>query len=388
MPVYNGARYLREAIDSILNQTFENFEFLIVDDASADQSAVLVRSYADARIRLVQNETNQGQVRSQNKGLRLSRGAYIARLDQDDSSLPTRLERQVAVLDAEPNVAMVGTWLSELDGEGRVTGMWRGRVNDHADYLFAILRDALPLWHPSMMFRRDAVMKVYGYDEKLPYCEDHDLWRRFALAKHDARVIAEPLTRYRVHAGQQTVSVAKMQSKNLRLSQERFIRAFTVEHSTLPLRLLMRCGRLLGDRFWDMCSSSVLAREYCHQLDCMLGNMRLQLEMNALQFCKLERLVRLQIAVVAGRAWRASIKRQWSASWPVYMFSLRGGLSIASSFHVWTYPIVYVFAPMLLVLRTLKRMALQSVLLKRCYELLRAQASRSHMLRLWYRQTR
>lgn len=386
MPVYNGTRYLREAIDGILDQTFEDFEFLIIDDASTDQSAVLIRSYEDTRIRLIQNKTNQGQVCSQNKGLRLARGKYIARLDQDDGCLPTRLDRQVAVLDAEPNVAVVGTWMSELDEVGRVAGVWQGYIDDRADYLFAILRDVLALYHPSVMFRRDAVMQVNGYDEKLPFVEDHDLWRRLALAKYDARIISEPLTCYRVHAGQQTATEAKAQSKNQRLSQERFIQLFTEEHFTQPLRLLMKCGPLTGDDFWDTCVSLGVAKEYCRQLDCMLDNMRLQLQINAWQFRKLERLVRRQAARAAGRAWRKSIIRQWSASYPVYMFSLRGGLSVASSLHTWMYPIICVFAPMLLVLRMLKRLALRSGKLKRFYGLLRGQVRRSHTLRLWYRR--
>ena len=101
MPVYNGTRYLREAIDSILKQTFEDFEFLIIDDASTDESANVILSYSDKRIRFVQNESNVGQVRCQNIGLDLARGKYIARLDQDDSSLATRLHRQVDLMESE-----------------------------------------------------------------------------------------------------------------------------------------------------------------------------------------------------------------------------------------------------------------------------------------------
>ena len=163
MPVYNGTRYLREAIDSILKQTFEDFEFLIVDDASTDESAHVVLSYSDDRIRFVQNESNVGQVRCQNIGLGLARGRYIARLDQDDSSLSTRLERQVAVMDSDPRLAVVGTWMSKVDEHGHEIGLWLGKVDDYADYLFTSLTNSLPLYHPSVMFRRDAVMNVNGY---------------------------------------------------------------------------------------------------------------------------------------------------------------------------------------------------------------------------------
>ena len=177
MPVYNGTRYLREAIDSILKQTFEDFEFLIIDDASTDESANVILSYSDKRIRFVQNESNVGQVRCQNIGLDLARGKYIARLDQDDSSLATRLHRQVNLMESEHRLAVVGTWMSKVDDNGHEIDLWRGKVDDPADYLFTSLTNSLPLYHPSVMFRRDAVMSVNGYDESLPYCEDQDLWR-------------------------------------------------------------------------------------------------------------------------------------------------------------------------------------------------------------------
>ncbi|MDP6770971.1 MAG: glycosyltransferase family A protein, partial [Anaerolineales bacterium] len=118
MPVYNGTRYLREAIDSILKQTFEDFEFLIIDDASTDESASVILSYSDERIRFVQNKSNVGQVRCQNIGLDLARGQYIARLDQDDSSLATRLRRQVDLMESDPRLAVVGTWMSKVDENG------------------------------------------------------------------------------------------------------------------------------------------------------------------------------------------------------------------------------------------------------------------------------
>jgi len=384
MPVYNGVPYLRDAIDSILSQTFGDFEFLIIDDASTDQSVALIQSYKDARIRLVQNETNLGQVCSQNKGLRLARGTYIARLDQDDSSLPTRLDRQVAVLDSELSVAVVGTWMYSLDSTGDATYVWQGRVADRADYLFSILTDALPLYHPSVMFRRDAVMQVQGYDESLPYCEDQDLWRRLALAGFDARVIAEPLSRYRVHGGQQTVSQAETQANNHLLSQERFIQAFTDEFSARPLRLLMTYRSSKGDAFWDICLSPNLAKEWCRQLDNMLGQMRLRLQLKPWQYRKLSKLVRCHAARVAGRAWRRGISLQWRASPPIYIFSLRGGLAVVSSFHAWTYPLVFVLAPIMPALRMLKLWALRDVYVERCYSFLRAKARRSRTVRYWY----
>jgi glycosyltransferase involved in cell wall biosynthesis len=100
MPVYNGEKYLREAIDSILNQTFTDFEFLIVDDGSTDNSVEIINSYQNSRINLVKNDKNEGLVYTLNRGLSLAKGEYIARMDCDDISLPERLKKQIDFLDS------------------------------------------------------------------------------------------------------------------------------------------------------------------------------------------------------------------------------------------------------------------------------------------------
>ena len=386
MPVYNGMRYLREAIDSILKQTFEDFEFLIVDDASTDESANVVLSYSDDRIRFVQNESNVGQVRCQNIGLGLARGRYIARLDQDDSSLSTRLERQVAVMDSDPRLAVVGTWMSKVDEHGHETGLLLGKVDDYADYLFTSLTNSLPLYHPSVMFRRDAVMNVNGYDETLPYCEDQDLWRRLLLVGYRARVIPEPLTRYRIHVGQQSVSKSKTQSDNLIFALERFMKSFVDEVAVRPLRLLMTCESILGGEFWDICSSPKVTKEYCQHLLNMVGEIDLKLQLTPTQYSKLERLIRCHAAYASSRAWRSGMLRQWSSSVPMYIFAIHGGPSVVFTYHVFIYPVVYILAPVLLLLRNIKRLASRSVYLQRFYRLIRGIVKRSDTLRYWYRK--
>ena len=388
MPVYNGTRYLREAIDSILKQTFEDFEFLIIDDASTDESASVILSYSDERIRFVQNESNVGQVRCQNIGLDLARGQYIATLDQDDSSLATRLQRQVALIDSDHRLAVVGTWMSKVDENGHEIDLWLGKVDDYADYLFTSLTNSLPLYHPSVMFRRDAVMSVNGYDESLPYCEDQDLWRRLALAGYEARVIPEPLTRYRIHVGQQSVSKANIQSDNMIFALERFMKAFVDEDAVRPLRLLMTCESILGAEFWDICSSPKVTKEYCQYLTKMLGEIRRKLQLTHTHYSKLEYLIRRHAAYVSLRAWRSSISRQWGASLPMYIFALKGGSSVAFKYHVWIYPIVYIMAPVLLFLRTIKRLASRSLYIQRCYSSIKQITKRSDTIRHWYRKIR
>ena len=111
MSVYNGERYLRPAVESILNQSYPDFEFIVIDDGSADNSRNILAEYAvqDSRLRIIPNETNLGLTRSLNKAIGLAHGRYLGRQDADDISLPQRLERQVAFLNAHPEVGLVGT---------------------------------------------------------------------------------------------------------------------------------------------------------------------------------------------------------------------------------------------------------------------------------------
>src|SRR2546428_1522930 len=120
MAVHNGEPHLRAAVESVLAQTYPDFELLIVDDGSTDGSADVVRSYEDRRIRLLENERNLGQIPSLNRALREAHGEYVARLDHDDLCLPERLERQVEELDAEPSAALAGTWIDVVDEDGRL----------------------------------------------------------------------------------------------------------------------------------------------------------------------------------------------------------------------------------------------------------------------------
>src|SRR5258707_849690 len=122
MSVYNGEKYLGEAVDSILAQTFTDFEFIIIDDGSEDRSPELIEAYVDSRISFLRNEKNVGLTRSLNKGLQVASGEYIARMDCDDVSLPDRFAKQVAFMDANSGVGACGTWALDIDGAGKVIG--------------------------------------------------------------------------------------------------------------------------------------------------------------------------------------------------------------------------------------------------------------------------
>jgi glycosyltransferase involved in cell wall biosynthesis len=200
MSVFNGQRYLREAIDSILAQTFKDFELLIIDDASTDDSSAILNAYHDARIRVITNERNRGLTASLNSGLTLANGELIARHDADDRSRPTRLAEQVAFLDEHPAVAVVGTQAAVIDENGR-----RRRALDTVRPVSpAAIRFALmtisPMVHGSVMFRRSVVRdELHGYDETFPTSQDVELWSRVA-AKHPMQNLTRTLIDFRVHA--------------------------------------------------------------------------------------------------------------------------------------------------------------------------------------------
>ncbi|HJO91122.1 MAG TPA: hypothetical protein QF606_05605, partial [Anaerolineales bacterium] len=300
----------------------------------------------------------------------------------------TRLRRQVDLMESDPRLAVVGTWMSKVDENGHEMDLWLGKVDDYADYLFTSLTNSLPLYHPSVMFRRDAVINVNGYDESLPYCEDQDLWRRLALVGYEARVIPEALTRYRIHVGQQSVSKSNIQSDNLIFALERFMKAFVDKDAVRPLRLLMTCESILGGEFWDICSSPKITKEYCQYLIKMLTEMERKLQLTHTQLSKLEHLIRCHTAYASLRAWRSGILRQWSASLPMYIFALQGGSSVVFKHHVWIYPVVYIMSPVLLLLRTVKRLASRSLYIQRCYSSIKRIVKKSDAIRYWYRKIR
>lgn len=203
MPVYNGEKYLAEAVESILNQTFRDFEFIIIDDGSTDGTAQILEQYGrgDSRIRICHQE-NAGVVAACNRGIGLARGKYIARMDADDIALRHRFQAQVGFLESNPDVALVGSAISFIDAEGRGHGqIMRYPTSDSA--IRRILYYGNCFAHPSIMMRRQAVSAVGGYRECCSPAEDYDLWLRLA-ERFKVANLAEPLLLYRIHHRQAT----------------------------------------------------------------------------------------------------------------------------------------------------------------------------------------
>jgi glycosyltransferase involved in cell wall biosynthesis len=196
MAVYNGLPHLREAVESIVRQTFSDFELVVVDDGSTDGSGEALAGLADNRIRLLVNEQNQGLTRSLNRGLQAARGEYVARLDADDICAPERLARQVAYLDSNPATALVGSVCRQINEAGEPFGEITQTPTSPTAIYYG-LRFNNVLAHSSVMFRREPVAELGGYDEQFQQAQDYDLWSRLA-DRYPLAALPEPLIRLRV----------------------------------------------------------------------------------------------------------------------------------------------------------------------------------------------
>lgn len=179
LPVYNGRNYVTSAINSILKQTYDNYEIIVINDGSTDDSALLINNISDSRIHYYEQE-NQGLAASLNRAIGMAKGKYLCRQDQDDVSLPLRLERQVEFLETHSRCGMVGTW-AEIWGEGTRTDRIHKHPADNASLQFFLLFNN-PFVHSSVMIRKEAIDKVglYSTDRNRQPPEDYELWSRIA----------------------------------------------------------------------------------------------------------------------------------------------------------------------------------------------------------------
>jgi len=197
MPVFNGERFLQEAIESILQQTHRDFELLIINDGSTDRSRDIILTFDDPRITLVENSENIGLAATLNVGLGLAKYELIARQDADDLSLPERLARQVDFLEKNPSVVLVGTQAVIIDQQGFRKGRVLDRACTHDSIRWDLLFDN-SFTHSSVMFRRSIIAQLGGYDMAFRYCQDYALWTQVAR-HHSVANLNVCLVHYRVH---------------------------------------------------------------------------------------------------------------------------------------------------------------------------------------------
>lgn len=192
LPVYNTEKYIAEAVQSILNQTFSDFELLVINDASTDRTLEVLNRFSDNRLKIITNPTNLKVVKSLNKGLELAKGEFIARMDADDISHPQRFKRQIEYFNDHPEVDLCGSWVQMIGDDNYILTLPEKHETIKADMLFKNI-----IVHPSVMFRKEK-LSGFRYDETYINAEDYALWVE-VMDKVRFGIIPEVLLKYRVH---------------------------------------------------------------------------------------------------------------------------------------------------------------------------------------------
>ncbi len=212
MPVYNAEKFVAAAIQSILDQTFPDFELLVIDDGSTDNSAAIIKSFRDDRIVYTKNETNLKLITTLNKGLELANGKYIVRLDADDLATETRIQDQVEFMEANPKVGLSGTWYEAF---GSVSSIGKNPISNAEIRYMSFYQ--CPIIHPSTIFRTSVIRENnLRYNMGFPHAEDYELWGQFAEVSELAN-IPKALLKYRVHEN----NISKLQNETQKYNSYR-----------------------------------------------------------------------------------------------------------------------------------------------------------------------
>lgn len=245
--VYNGDPFLEECLESVINQSFQDFELIIVDDMSVDATEKILDQYArrDHRIRVLRNQTRRGLTRNLNLALQEAKGEYLARLDADDLMAPERLAQQVAYLDSHPQCSLLGSAAGLIDEKGNPIGQWQG--GQDATLLRWKAISANPLTHGSVMMRHSFLLQHHlAYNESFEVSQDYELWLRI-LPLTEAFCLSDPLYILRCHASSVSALRRRQQKKNTyRALSSYMLNEYGVSLSYREFLLWRGC--VLGDR--------------------------------------------------------------------------------------------------------------------------------------------
>lgn len=236
LPVYNSENYVSEAIDSVLSQSFTDFELLIIDDGSSDNTPSVLKSYEeDPRVRIVIQDENKGQPYTRNHGLDLARGEYIAFVDSDDKCAVNRLERQVDFLERNDNIDGVGSWVYIMDSKGHTSPDRIKKYKLNPEEIACQFLSGCPVLHPTLLIRMKAFAH-YRYDDGYSLAQDYELFMRMSRTCRFAN-IPEPLVLYRQHDGQVSNVQVKEQDNLTRRIQEVQLQSLGISCTQVDLLL-------------------------------------------------------------------------------------------------------------------------------------------------------
>lgn len=247
MPCHNGARYIAEAIESVLSQSYGNWELIVVDDGSTDDSRDIIKKVKDSRITLVQNKRNYGICHSLNKGIKRAQGKYIARLDADDMMLPNRLSAQIEFMEQHPDYAIVGGNHIVIDMDGMSLGMTVYPETDEEIRFFTNIFN--PFAHSSVMIRRAVLEEGYRYSNKYQYCEDYHLWTQI-IRQNKSYNLQQAITLYRKNKNGLSAMNAKEQFENSLAISCRYMKCNGFGIKDNELKLLSAIRMAVPNDFW------------------------------------------------------------------------------------------------------------------------------------------
>lgn len=231
MPAYNAERYLGEAIESVLAQTYRAFELIVIDDGSTDQTLAIAQQYAanDERVRVL-SHANMGMGDALNHAMEHARHEWIARLDADDRMKPQRLERQLACVQAQPALAVLSSLVAFIDVQGRTIGVSRSPFTRADAVTRAVQANTLiGFHHPAVLMRKSVVQATGGYRKAYWPSDDLDLWNRIVESGHALLVQPEVLTEYRIHSESVCVSAARETIQKIEWVEDSMLRRRTGE---------------------------------------------------------------------------------------------------------------------------------------------------------------
>ena len=297
MAAYNGGDYLKFSVESVLRQTYQDFEFLIIDDFGSDDSLRCVESLKDSRIRIHRNAVNLGQTRSLNIGLKLALGEYVARIDADDLAFPTWLETQFSFIKKNPRYAAVSARAVVIDSSNRIKKILNSPLN-FEDVIFRSLT-ASPVNHVGVMMRKDLILnETGGYDERLKIAADYEMWSTLLRKGH--RIISTPSVSMAIRVHRNSLSRTENKTELAEVSQIIYknIQSFT----TFPITPSQ--SKLIADFFY---ASSRQSFEDFQSAQTLLENAYKNFKLDFLSSPKPARFYRRKTADLIGRIYAKKI---------------------------------------------------------------------------------
>ncbi|KQT15505.1 hypothetical protein ASG31_14680 [Chryseobacterium sp. Leaf404] len=261
MPVYNGGIHLGEAIESILNQTFSDFELIIINDGSTDNSEQIILAFNDSRIKYIKNSANLRLIKTLNIGLDLAKGEFIARMDQDDIANPQRFSKQVSLLENNPEIGVCGTWFTVF-GNG-IEKILISHPENH-DSIKIHLLGYCTIGHPTVMLRK-SMLASQRYDDNYQAAEDYEFWVRLSINTKMYN-IPESLLDYRMHTTNMTVLEDSTQTKTSDKIRREQLRRLNIEKTENEI---VYCELLFTPKYVESISESELKKiiEFANKLE-------------------------------------------------------------------------------------------------------------------------